>query len=146
MSNVEIAKETNASDQIVAKTRAPGIAGHSVNNVEDTKETGASDKLVAKKRAPGIRNLQDAGLTEDEAEKVLVSERDKPFTKKPAETRQGSGKGNPEGGVAVVKPGRVMFEIAGVPEDLAREAIRLAAHKLPIKAKFVSREQSLEVQ
>src|SRR4026208_224669 len=61
---------------------------------------------------------------------------DKPFTKQPAATRQGSGKGNPEGWVAVVKPGRVMFEIAGVPEPLAKEAIRLAAHKLPIKTKF----------
>ena len=65
---------------------------------------------------------------------------DKPYTKKPAETRMGSGKGNPEGWVAVVKPGRVMFELAGVPEELAREAIRLAGHKLPIKTKFVKRE------
>ena len=65
---------------------------------------------------------------------------DKPFTKKPAETRMGSGKGNPEGWVAVVKPGRVMFELAGVPEPLAREAMRLAAHKLPLKSKFVIRE------
>ena len=67
---------------------------------------------------------------------------DKPFTKKPAETRLGSGKGNPEGWVAVVKPGRVMFELAGVPEDLAREAIRLAAMKLPVRAKFVTREEA----
>ena len=58
---------------------------------------------------------------------------DKPVTKKPAETRMGSGKGNPEGWVAVVKPGRVMFELAGVPEDLAREAMRLAGRKLPVK-------------
>ena len=65
---------------------------------------------------------------------------DKPFTKKPAETRMGSGKGSPEGWVAVVKPGRVMFELAGVPEDLAREALRLAGHKLPVKTKFVLRE------
>ena len=65
---------------------------------------------------------------------------DKPVTKKPAETRMGSGKGNPEGWVAVVKPGRVMFELAGVPEPLAREAMRLAGHKLPVKTKFVSRE------
>jgi large subunit ribosomal protein L16 len=65
---------------------------------------------------------------------------DKPFTKKPAETRMGSGKGSPEGWVAVVKPGRVMFELAGVPEPLARDAIRLAAHKLPVKSKFVLRE------
>ena len=65
---------------------------------------------------------------------------DKPITEKPAETRMGSGKGSPEYWVAVVKPGRVMFEIAGVPEDLAREAMRLAAHKLPIKCKFVAKE------
>jgi len=71
---------------------------------------------------------------------------DKPVTKKPAETRMGSGKGNPEHWVAVVKPGRVMFELAGVPEPLAREAIRLAAHKLPVKTKFVVREQLPEVQ
>jgi large subunit ribosomal protein L16 len=64
---------------------------------------------------------------------------DKPVTAKPAETRMGSGKGAPEYWVAVVKPGRVMFEIAGVPEDLAKEAMRLAAHKLPIKTKFVKR-------
>jgi large subunit ribosomal protein L16 len=65
---------------------------------------------------------------------------DKPYTKKPAETRMGSGKGSPEGWVAVVKPGRVMFELSGVPEDLAREAMRLAGHKLPVKTKFVQRE------
>jgi large subunit ribosomal protein L16 len=68
---------------------------------------------------------------------------DKPVTEKPAETRMGSGKGNPEHWVAVVKPGRVMFELAGVPEPLAREAIRLAAMKLPLKAKFVTREGDL---
>lgn len=67
---------------------------------------------------------------------------DKPVTQKPAETRMGSGKGNPEKWVAVVKPGRVMFEVAGVPEDVAREAMRLAAHKLPIKCKFVNRADS----
>jgi large subunit ribosomal protein L16 len=67
---------------------------------------------------------------------------DKPVTQKPAETRMGSGKGNPEGWVAVVKPGRVMFELAGVSEDLAREAMRLAGHKLPVKTKFVQREDS----
>jgi len=68
---------------------------------------------------------------------------DKPVTKKPAETRMGSGKGSPEYWVAVVKPGRVLFEIAGVPEDVAREALRLAAHKLPIKCKFVAREKEM---
>ncbi len=69
---------------------------------------------------------------------------DKPVTEKPAETRMGSGKGSPEYWVAVVKPGRVMFEIAGVPEDIAREALRLASHKLPCKTKIVKREDESE--
>ncbi len=64
---------------------------------------------------------------------------DKPVTEKPAETRMGKGKGSPEYWVAVVKPGRILFELAGVPEELAREAMRLAAHKLPIKTRFVMR-------
>jgi large subunit ribosomal protein L16 len=68
---------------------------------------------------------------------------DKPVTQKPAETRMGSGKGSPEHWVAVVKPGRVMFELSGVPEDLAREAMTLAGMKLPIKTKFVKREADL---
>jgi large subunit ribosomal protein L16 len=66
---------------------------------------------------------------------------DKPITEKPAETRMGSGKGSPEYWVAVVKPGRVMFEVGGVSEEVAREALRLAAHKLPIKTKVVVREK-----
>ena len=66
---------------------------------------------------------------------------DKPVTKKPAETRMGSGKGSPEYWVSVVKPGRIMFEIAGVSEEVAREALRLASHKLPIKTKFVARTE-----
>ena len=66
---------------------------------------------------------------------------DKPITEKPAETRMGSGKGSPEYWVAVVKPGRVMFEIAGVDRELAQEAMRLAAMKLPIKCKFVTKEE-----
>ena len=64
---------------------------------------------------------------------------DKPVTQKPAETRMGKGKGAPEYWVAVVRPGRIMFEIEGVPEDIAKEAMRLASHKLPIKTKFVVR-------
>ena len=68
---------------------------------------------------------------------------DKPVTKKPAETRMGSGKGSPEYWVAVVKPGRVLFEIAGVSEELAREAMRLAMHKLPIKCKFITRNNEM---
>ena len=67
---------------------------------------------------------------------------DKPVTEKPAETRMGSGKGSPEYWVAVVKPSRVMFEIGGVAEEVAREAMRLAMHKLPIKCKFVKREET----
>lgn len=66
---------------------------------------------------------------------------DKPVTMRPAETRMGSGKGNPEFWVAVVKPGRIIFEIAGVPEDTAREAMRLASFKLPFKTKFVARQE-----
>ncbi len=69
---------------------------------------------------------------------------DKPVTKKPAETRMGSGKGSPEYWVAVVKPGRVLFEVAGVDEAVAREAIRLASHKLPCKTKFIAREKAAE--
>jgi large subunit ribosomal protein L16 len=65
----------------------------------------------------------------------------KPYTAKPLEVRMGSGKGAPEGWVAVVKPGKVMFEVAGVSEEIAREALRLAAHKLPVKCKFVKREE-----
>ena len=68
---------------------------------------------------------------------------DKPITSKPAETRMGKGKGNPEGWVAVVKPGRIMFELEGVPEDIARRAMELAAAKLPIKTRFVVREHQL---
>ena len=68
----------------------------------------------------------------------------KPITKKPAETRMGSGKGSVEYWVAVVKPGRVMFEMAGVPEEVAREAFRLASHKLPVKCKFVKKEEGGE--
>ena len=67
---------------------------------------------------------------------------DKPITEKPAETRMGSGKGSPEYWVSVVKPGRVMFEIAGVPEDAAQEALRLASHKLPIRTKVLKREEA----
>ena len=68
---------------------------------------------------------------------------DTPITRKPAETRMGKGKGNPEFWVAVVKPGRILYEMAGVPEELAREALRLAANKLPIATKFVKREEAV---
>ncbi|MCR4645708.1 MAG: 50S ribosomal protein L16 [Oscillospiraceae bacterium] len=71
---------------------------------------------------------------------------DKPITEKPAETRMGSGKGSPEYWVAVVKPGRVLFEIKGVPEETAREAMRLAMHKLPIKCRFILKETAEDAE
>ncbi len=65
---------------------------------------------------------------------------DKPFTKKPAEVRMGKGKGAPEGWVAVIRPGRILYEMQGVPKELAQEALRLAAHKLPVKTRFIERD------
>ncbi len=105
----------------------------------------------------GIKALEEAWITARQIESARVAITrtvkrggkvwitifpDKPVTQKPAETRMGSGKGNPEFWVAVVKPGRVMFELSGVPEDMAREAMRRAGHKLPIKTKFVMREDT----
>ena len=102
----------------------------------------------------GLKALEPAWITsrQIEAARVAINRHikrggrvwirifpDKPVTKKPAETRMGKGKGAPEYWVAVVKPGRILFEIEGVPEETAREAIRLASHKLPIKTKFVTR-------
>ncbi len=105
----------------------------------------------------GIKALEPAWITSNQIEAARVAMTryikrggevwikifpDKSVTKKPAETRMGKGKGAPEYWVAVVKPGRVMFEIAGVDEETAREAMRLAQHKLPIKTKFVTKEDS----
>jgi large subunit ribosomal protein L16 len=105
----------------------------------------------------GLQALEEAWITarQIEAARITISRTikrggkvwitifpDKPVTAKPAETRMGSGKGNPEFWVAVVKPGRVMFELAGVPEELARDALRRAGHKLPIKTRFLTREQA----
>ncbi|WP_024860944.1 50S ribosomal protein L16 [Ruminococcus flavefaciens] len=108
----------------------------------------------------GIQALEPAWITSNQIESARIAMTryikrggqvwikifpDKPVTKKPAEVRMGSGKGAPEFWVAVVKPGRVLFEIKGVPEETAREAMRLAMHKLPIKCKFVSKaEQEVE--
>ena len=104
----------------------------------------------------GIQALEPAWITSNQIEAARIAMTryikrggqvwikifpDKPVTKKPAGTRMGSGKGAPEYWVAVVKPGRVMFEIAGVSEETAREAMRLAMHKLPIKCKFVAKEE-----
>jgi large subunit ribosomal protein L16 len=106
----------------------------------------------------GIQALEPAWITarQIEAARIAMTRRvkrggkiwicvfpDKPVTEKPAETRMGSGKGNPERWVAVVKPGRVMFEMSGVSEELAREALNLAIQKLPIKARVISREEAL---
>ena len=104
----------------------------------------------------GIQALEPAWITSNQIEAARIAMTryikrggqvwikifpDKPVTKKPAETRMGSGKGSPEFWVAVVKPGRIMFEIAGVSEEVAREALRLASHKLPIKTKIVARTE-----
>ncbi len=92
-----------------------------------------SDRQIEAARVAMTRHIRRGG-------KVWINIfPDKPITKKPAETRMGSGKGNPEHWVAVVKPGRVMFELSGVPEPVAREAMKRAAHKLPIRSKFVTR-------
>ena len=95
----------------------------------------------------GIVALEPSWITSNQIEAARIAMTryikifpDKPVTEKPAETRMGSGKGSPEYWVAVVKPGRVLFEIADVSEETAREALRLAAHKLPVKCKFVKRE------
>lgn len=108
----------------------------------------------------GIQALEPAWITSNQIEAARVAMTrhikrggkvwikifpDKPVTEKPAETRMGSGKGSPEYWVAVVKPGRILFEVSGVSEELAREALRLAQHKLPIKTKFVSRSDFEEV-
>ena len=105
----------------------------------------------------GLQALEPAWITSNQIEAARVAMTrytkrggkvwvkifpDKPITEKPAETRMGSGKGSPEYWVAVVKPGRVMFEIAGVSEEVAREALRLASHKLPIKTKIGSKEDT----
>ena len=107
----------------------------------------------------GIQALEPAWITSNQIESARIAMTryikrggqvwikifpDKPITEKPAETRMGSGKGSPEYWVAVVKPGRVLFEIKGVTEETAREAMRLAMHKLPIKCKFICKEQGGE--
>src|SRR5216117_2922642 len=106
----------------------------------------------------GIKSLENGWITnrQIEAARIAMTRKikrggkvwinvfpDKSYTKKPAETRMGSGKGSPEGWVAVIKPGRVMFELAGVPEPLAKEALRLAGQKLSVRSKVVKREAEL---
>ena len=91
----------------------------------------------------GIKALEAGWVTNRQIEAARIAMTRKPVTQKPAETRMGSGKGSPEHWVAVVKPGRVMFELAGVPEPLAKEALRLAGSNLPLKTKIVKREADL---
>ncbi len=106
----------------------------------------------------GLQSLDPAWITSNQIEAARIAMTrfikrggkvwikifpDKPVTQKPAETRMGSGKGSPEYWVAVVKPGRVLFELAGVSEEVAREAFRLAAHKLPVKCRFIAREDEM---
>ena len=119
--------------------------------------TGAASRGITVTHGDfGLQALEPAWITSNQIEAARIAMTrhvkrggqvwikifpDKPITEKPAETRMGSGKGSPEYWVAVVKPGRVMFEIDGVPEEMAREAMRLAANKLPIKCKFVSKKE-----
>lgn len=124
----------------VHRGRRAGTAkgGTSVNfgefGIQATTEGWITSRQIESARVAITRTLRRGG-------KVWINIfPDKPVSAKPAETRMGSGKGAPEFWVAVVKPGRVMFEIAGVPEELAREAVRKAGHKLPVKTRFVGRE------
>ena len=110
-------------DARLRRLRHPGHRGHYVTN-----------RQIESARIAMTRHIKRGG-------KVWINiYPDRPLTKKPAETRMGSGKGSPEWWVANVKPGRVMFELSGVPEEVAREAMRRAMHKLPMKCKFVTRE------
>ena len=120
------------------RTRGPSKGGNEVvfgeYGIQALEPAYVTNRQIESARIAMTRHIKRGG-------KVWINIfPDKPYTKKPAETRMGSGKGSPEGWVAVVKPGRVMFEMSGVPESLAREAMRLAGHKLPVKTKFVSRE------
>ena len=119
--------------------------------------TGAASRGITVTHGDfGLQALEPASITSNQIEAARIAMTryvkrggqvwikifpDKPITEKPAETRMGSGKGSPEYWVAVVKPGRIMFEIDGVSEEMAREAMRLAANKLPIKCKFVTKKE-----
>ncbi len=107
-------------------------------NIQGAKCPKGTAYAIAEAENP-TRVLTSTVLSSGLSLKLVPVRTDKPIPKKPAETRMGKGKGMPEGWVAVVKPGRVMFELSGVPEEMAREALRLASHKLPIKTKFVER-------
>src|ERR671930_997971 len=130
-------KRTKHRKQHRARIRAHPKGGTSVNygefGLQATSHGYLTNRQIEAARVAMTRYIKRGG-------KVWVTIfPDRPVTKKPAETRMGSGKGNPETWVAVIKPGRVMFELSGVTETIAREAMLRAAHKLPIKSKFISR-------
>jgi large subunit ribosomal protein L16 len=131
-------KKTKHRKQHRGRMRGPAKGGTQVNfgdyGLQAMEPGWITNRQIESARVAITRHVRRGG-------KVWINIfPDKPITKKPAETRMGSGKGNPEGWVAVVKPGRVMFELSGVNEGTAKEAMRLAAHKLPIKCRFVTRE------
>jgi large subunit ribosomal protein L16 len=130
-------KRTKHRKQHRAKIRSHPKGGTRVNfgefGLQATTHGYLSNRQIEAARVAMTRHMKRGG-------KVWVTIfPDRPVTKKPAETRMGSGKGNPEEWVAAVRPGRVLFELAGVPEGIAREALRLAAHKLPLHTRFLSR-------
>jgi len=136
-------KRTNYRKQHRGRRRGKATRGNRVAfgeyGLQALQNGWISDRQIEAARVALTRHIRRGG-------KVWITIfPDKPVTKKPAETRMGSGKGNPEYWVAVVKPGRIMFELSGVPEDVAKEAMRLAAHKLPIHARFVTRAMTEEV-
>ena len=126
--------------QFKGKTRGIASRGNSVNFGEfglmSTEPGWITNRQIEASRVALTRAMKRGG-------KVWIRIfPDKPITKKPAETRMGKGKGNPEGWVAVVKPARILFEVEGIPEETAREAFALAAAKLPVRTKFVRREET----
>jgi large subunit ribosomal protein L16 len=136
-------KRTNYRKQHRGNRRGKATRGNRVAfgeyGLQALQNAWISDRQIEAARVALTRHIRRGGQV------WITIFPDKPVTKKPAETRMGSGKGSPEYWVAVVKPGRVMFELSGVPEDVAREAMRLAAHKLPIHTRFVTRAMTEEV-
>ena len=135
-------KRVKFRKQQKGRTRGQATRGNTVSfgdyGLQSTEPGWVTNRQIEAARVALTRHIKRGG-------KVWIRIfPDKPVTKKPAETRMGKGKGNPELWVAVVKPGRVMFEIEGIPEDLAKRAFQLAAAKLPVKSKFVVRQRAVE--
>ncbi len=136
-----IPKRTKYRKQQKGRNRGKAMRGNQVTDgdfgLQSTEAAWITTNQIEAARVAMTRYIKRGG-------KVWIKIfADKPVTKKPADTRMGKGKGAPEYWVAVVKPGRILFEIQGVPEDIAREALRLAANKLPVKTKFVIRENEV---